>query len=68
MHIIESEMIESLSNESIDDIQHSNSHHYVCMYREGAGLYQPRRHRPPTGPYAIPKRFSVVAEFYIEML
>jgi len=39
---------------------------YACMYREGAGLYQPRRHRTPTGPYAIPKRFSVVAEFYIE--
>jgi len=41
---------------------------YVCMYREGAGLYQPRRHRPPTGPHAVPKRFSNVAEFYIEML
>jgi len=40
----------------------------VCMYREGAGLYQPHRHRPPTGPYAVPKRYSVVAEFYIEML
>jgi len=35
------------------------------MYREGAGLYQPRRHRPPMGPYAVPKWFSVVAEFYI---
>ena len=41
---------------------------YVCMYREGAGLYQPRRHRLPTGPHAVPKRFSVVAELYVEML
>jgi len=37
----------------------------IVLCREGAGLYQPRRHRPPTGPYAVPKRFSVVAEFYI---
>ena len=40
----------------------------VCMCSEGEGLYQPRRHRPLTGPYAVPKRFSVVAQFYIEML
>ena len=38
---------------------------YVYVYREGAGLYQPHRHRPPTGPYAVPKQLSVVAEFYI---
>jgi len=34
---------------------------YVCIC-EGQGFYQPRRHRPPTGPYAVPKWFSVVAE------
>ena len=31
---------------------------------KGQGFISPVD-RPPTGPYAVPKRFSVVAEFYI---
>jgi len=40
---------------------------YVCMYVSWRGrALSARRHRPPTGPYAmIPKQFSVIAEFYI---
>jgi len=27
---------------------------YVCIV-DGQGFYQPCRHRPPTGPHAVPK-------------
>ena len=28
---------------------------------KGQGFYQPRRHRPLVGPYAVPKRIPVIA-------
>jgi len=35
----------------------------IVSYRivKGQGFYQPRRHRPLVGPYAVPKRIPVIA-------
>jgi len=38
-------------------------HIVFVSYRivKGQGFYQPRRHRPLVGPYAVPKRIPVIA-------
>jgi len=48
-------MSQDLSTGGFDWMTERELTMYVCMYREGTGLYQPRRHRPPMGPYAVPK-------------